>query len=300
MAPHALIMGAHGFIGRGLAKVLLKNGYTVTGICRSRFDKLEELKETSEGRFETFYRGELSITIERATEILNLTNPNVVVWSGAPEVVSFQALSWSSCGHAANRTQGRIVDAFHACNFAHAAAQKSSVSRYLHLSFIGGRAAKPAWWSDDEWAMCERMNAKDKNNSRYSSTHRIADEQVYLAAKKRGGDYAGVALRTPIKINFSGPLTIALGKTASFRGPPAEEAVVNTAAALLEVKNLKTGWLDLTAGQDDIVDAVMNAVSEQADSAEDEPFYSNLQDRLAEISGPNVDSSIWRKSLDQL
>ena len=66
---------------------------------------------------------------------------------------------------------------------------------------------------------------------------------------------------------------IEFGKTAHVKDGVSRASVAETAAALLAADGVKTSWLDLVDGNEDVVTAVNKAVKDGVDSAEGEAIY---------------------------
>lgn len=145
-----------------------------------------------------------------------------------------------------------------------------SVTRFLMVSYLASRRAKPSWWSDESW-----QAALDINNNilpTYYQAKIAADEALHKAAKKRGSDFAGINLR-PGTLTTEPAGKVELGKTKACKGNASRESVAQVAALLLETEGVKTSWIDLLDGEEDPAEAVQRVVREGIDATEGEPFF---------------------------
>lgn len=145
-----------------------------------------------------------------------------------------------------------------------------SVTKFLMVSYLASRRAKPSWWSDESW-----QAALDINNNvlaTYYQAKIAADEALHKAAKKRGPDFAGINLR-PGTLTTEPAGKVELGKTKTSKGNASRESVAQVAALLLETEGVKTSWIDLLDGEEDPTEAVQRVVREGIDATEGEPFF---------------------------
>lgn len=162
------------------------------------------------------------------------------------------------------------VDRDAAIHFIDAAVATPSVTKFLLVSYLASRRAKPSWWSDESW-----QHALDINNkvlATYYQAKIAADEALHKAAKKRGADFAGINLR-PGLLTDEPAGKVELGKTKSAQGDTSRESVAQVAALLLEAEGVKTSWVDLLDGDEDPAEAVQRVVRDGIDATEGEPFY---------------------------
>ena len=96
-----------------------------------------------------------------------------------------------------------------------------------------------------------------------------ADECLISLASQRQSGFTGISLRPGSLTEVEGKGTVALGKTGA-RGAVRRGDVARVAMALLETQSVKTCWLDLLEGNEEVEDAVERCVREQVDCADGE------------------------------
>lgn len=82
----------------------------------------------------------------------------------------------------------------------------------------------------------------------------------------------GICLR-PGTLTDAAAGHISLGKLPSVKGNIPRETVAQVADALLAADGIKTSWLDLLSGEDEIEAAVDRCVKNRVNTAEGEPVY---------------------------
>lgn len=167
-------------------------------------------------------------------------------------------------------SQTFAVDRDAAIHFIRASAAIPSITRFLMVSYLASRRAKPSWWDDEAWA-----NALKVNNEilpTYYQAKIAADEVLYQESAKRGNGFVGINLR-PGTLTEEPAGGVELGKTTTSRGKSSREGVAQTAAKLLEVEGIKNSWIDQLDGQEDIGAAVERVVREGIDACEGEEMY---------------------------
>lgn len=161
-----------------------------------------------------------------------------------------------------------LIDRDAACHFIRASAARRSVSKFLMVSYIGSRRAKPAWWDDEQWKAAQAVNNGMLAN--YYKAKIAADEELFLAAKKRGGGFAGIGLR-PGTLTEEPKGGVLLGKIPVSRGRSSRASVAATAEALLATDGVKTSWIDILDGEEEVEAAVKKLVETGVDAVEGEP-----------------------------
>lgn len=168
--------------------------------------------------------------------------------------------------------QTYAVDRDAAIHFIKASANTPSITRFLMISYLASRRAKPSWWDDDSWAKALEINQKILPI--YYLAKIAADEVLYQESAKRGKDFVGINLR-PGTLTTEPAGGVELGKTKTSRGNSSREAVAKVAAALLEVDGIKNSWVDMVDGQEEIGAAVARVVKEGVDACEGEQIYQS-------------------------
>lgn len=166
--------------------------------------------------------------------------------------------------------QTYAIDRDAAIHFIRASANSPNITRFLMISYLASRRAKPSWWDDGEWKNAEEVNYKTLPD--YYQAKIAADEVLYEESAKRGKDFVGINLR-PGFLTTEPAGKIELGKTKTSRGNASRATVAEVAAALLEAEGVKNSWIDLLDGEDDIDSAVQRVVKEGVDAAEGEKIY---------------------------
>lgn len=140
------------------------------------------------------------------------------------------------------------------------------------MSYTGSRRAGASWWPAGEW---DDYNAKVNHGvlADYYKAKIAADEALYEASRK-STSLVGLCLR-PGTLTAEPAGKIELGKTANVKGSASRATVAETAAALLAADGVKTSWLDLLDGNEDVATAVNKAVKDGVDAAEGEAIYAS-------------------------
>jgi hypothetical protein len=154
-------------------------------------------------------------------------------------------------------------------HFINASAATPSITRFLMVSYVASRRAKPAWWTDEAWKSAEHVNKAVLPT--YYQAKIVADEALYEASKKRA-DFVGINLR-PGTLTMEPAAKVELGRTKDSRGQVSREAVAQVAALLLESEGVQNTWLDLLDGDEAPDLAVQRVVRDAVNAAEGEPVY---------------------------
>jgi len=139
------------------------------------------------------------------------------------------------------------------------------VTRFVLVSYLGARRARPAWWDDEAWAGAQEVNRK---MARYHAAKTAADEALVRAA--RGGRLVAVDLRPgTLSDEPAGP--VELGRTKTAAGVISRASVAAVTDALLAAEGVESCWLDLLDGDNEIEDAVRSVIAAKVDALEGEP-----------------------------
>ena len=164
----------------------------------------------------------------------------------------------------ASRTNAIDRDA--AVHFIHAAAATPSITRFLLVSYLGARREQSSWWSDAAWAAAQKGN---ESLGAYYAAKLEADEELFRAGRQRN-DFVAIDLR-PGTLTTDPAGKVELGRTKDARGKVSREAVAKVADGLLAAEGVKSGWLDLLDGDEEVDTAVDRVVKEGVDASEGEP-----------------------------
>jgi len=258
---HVLLLGGHGKIAQFLTPLLLKRSWTVPSVIRHQ-DQVPAVESLGTG-----LPGQLSVLVssieevdsqDKAASIINKVNPDYVVWSAG------------AGGKYGDEATYRI-DRDAAIHFVNAAAATPSIARFLLVSYNGSRRKGAAWWPAGEWDDYEK-NINYGTLATYYQAKIAADEVFYEAARK-SSTMVGISLR-PGLLSDSPKGKITLGKNEKLVGTVSRETVAHVADAILAAEGVKSGWLDLLQGDEDIEVAVANAIRDGVDAAEGEPIYA--------------------------
>lgn len=166
------------------------------------------------------------------------------------------------------------VDRDACIHYINAASRTPSITRFLLVSYNGSRRQPAPWWADADpdqsaWAKYE----KEVNYGALADYYQAkiaADEALYRASRGRGNEFVGINLR-PTTLTQENSGGVELGKVRSVKGNVGREKVAKVADALLAADGIKSSWIDLADGDDDVKSAVQAVVSKGIDTVEGEP-----------------------------
>ncbi|KAL7933013.1 hypothetical protein V8C35DRAFT_67423 [Trichoderma chlorosporum] len=258
---HVLILGGHGKVAQLLTPLLLKRSWAVTSVIRKeeQVPALEKLGSGLPGRLSVLVRSIEDVdSQEKAASILDEVNPDYVAWSAG---------AGGKYG-----TEGTYrIDRDAAINFINAAAAKPSISRFLLISYNGSRRKSAPWWTVDEW---EDYN-KNINFGVLATYYqaKIAADEVLYEVSKNSPTLVGIDLR-PGELTDDPKGNVTLGKTPGVKGRVPRETVAYVTDAILAAEGVRSGWIDLLEGDDDINEAVAAVVRNGVDAAEGEDIHA--------------------------
>ncbi|KAG5954953.1 hypothetical protein E4U57_003887 [Claviceps arundinis] len=258
---HVLLIGGHGKVAQLLTPLLLKRSWNVTSIIRipEQAPSVTKLGENLPGKLRVLVCsvGDVS-TQEQAAAILKDLKPDFVAWA-------------AGAGGKGGPEATYKVDRDAAIKFINASASIPSITRFLLVSYSGCRRAGAAWWPSGEW---DEYNRSVNYNvlATYYQAKIAADEALYEASKK-SSTLVGIDLR-PGVLTDEPAGRVELGKTKHVKGNVSRATVAAAADALLAADGVRSGWIDLLNGEEDLDAAVARVVREGVDSAEGEAIYS--------------------------
>lgn len=138
------------------------------------------------------------------------------------------------------------------------------------MSYNGSRRNGASWWPAGEWDDYNK-NVNHGVLATYYQAKIAADEAFYEATKK-SPTLIGIDLR-PGTLADGPSGKVNLGKNPALKAKVTRDTVAHVADALLAAERVKSGWLDLIQGDEDIDVAVSNVVRDGIDTAEGEPIY---------------------------
>ncbi|KAM5358580.1 hypothetical protein ACJA88_015328 [Fusarium oxysporum] len=237
MSRHVLILGGHGKIAQILTRQLLKKSWTVTSVIRAQ-EQVPQIESLASGqqRLNVLVRNLEDIKgVSQAKSILEEVQPDAVVWSAG-----------AGGKGGLDRTP--------------------SIKKFILISYLACRRKSPSWWDSDAWAYAHEMQSGDLSN--YCRAKLAADEALLQKASLRL-DFSGISLR-PGTLSDGPAGQVELGKTKTSRGNVSRVSVADTIVSLLENQNVKTSWLDLLDGNDNVNASVERIASAGVDAAEGE------------------------------
>ncbi|KAL1898572.1 hypothetical protein Sste5346_003476 [Sporothrix stenoceras] len=261
MSHHVLVLGGHGKVARLLTPLLLQRAWTVTSVIRSQdqVPTIEALAPDANARKNLHVLvhslEDLVQSQAAAQALLDQVRPDYVVWS-------------AGAGGKGGPERTLAIDRDAATHIIDASAASSFVTRFLMVSYLSSRRAKPAWWDDENWAIAQHLNTKVLPT--YYQAKVAADEALYRAAKRRGTSFAGINLRPgTLTDEPEGPFE--LGKLKLAKGNSSRASVARAADLLLAHPDVQTAWIDMLDGTEDPKKAVDRVVRDHVDAIEGEP-----------------------------
>ncbi|PNP50401.1 hypothetical protein THARTR1_08928 [Trichoderma harzianum] len=266
---HVLILGGHGKIAQLLTPLLLKRSWTVTSVIRKQeqVPAVEKLGAGLPGRLSVLVRSIEDVdSQEKAASILDEVNPDYIPCF-PPLLLTLLLGAGGKYG-----AEGTYrIDRDAAINFINAAAAKPSISRFLLISYSGSRRKAAPWWTASEWEEYHK-NINFGSLATYYQAKIAADEVLYEVSKQ-SPTLVGIDLR-PGTLTDDPKGTVSLGRNKNVRGEVSRESVAHVADAILAADGVKSGWIDLLEGDDDINEAVAAVVRDGVDAAEGEDIYA--------------------------
>ncbi|KAF1846762.1 uncharacterized protein K460DRAFT_356393 [Cucurbitaria berberidis CBS 394.84] len=273
MAPHVLLIGAHGKIAQLLTPLLLAKSWNVTGMIRTAEQKatIEKLGQGQPGKLSVLVSSVADVKSEAdAKKILDQVKPDWVVWSagaggkGGPEMTF-------------------AVDRDAAISFTKASTHTPSIKKFLTVSYLASRRSRPSWWSDKDWEAAQNINNEVLPN--YYKAKVAADEVLTILSKERNDNEARDSV--PVKERFTGislrPGTLTDEKAGGVKvgkigvGDKTSRATVAGAiVAALETEGAK-GWIDIIDGRDDVSTAIQQLTKEGMDSVDEEDLETMIE-----------------------
>jgi nucleoside-diphosphate-sugar epimerase len=278
---HVLILGGHGKIAQILTPLLLKRSWAVTSVIRKQeqVSAVEKLGAGLPGKLSVLVRSIEGVdSQEKAASILDEVNADYVAWSAGMlnnlNLLVFRYFNKHFFLGAGGKygAEGTFrIDRDAAIHFINAAAAKPSISRFLLVSYNGSRRKGAPWWSASEW---EDYN-KSINHGVLATYYqaKIAADEVLYEVSKTSPTLVGIDLR-PGALTETPKGNVTFGKNKAVKGSVSRETVAYVIDAVLATEGVKSGWLDLLQGEDDIDEAVAAAVRDGVDAAEGEDIYA--------------------------
>ncbi|KAI1758638.1 NAD(P)-binding protein [Hypoxylon sp. FL1150] len=256
---NVLLLGGSGKIAQLLTPLLLQRSWNVTSIIHNpaQVANLQKLGEGHAGKLSVLVRSLEDVDSDaQAKSLIEEVKADYVVWT-------------AGAGGKGGPERTFKIDRDAAIHFIRASVATPSVTKFIMISYLGSRLAKPAWWTEEVWQ--EDLDTTRKSLQQYYEAKVAADQVLYEESKKRK-DFAGIGLR-PGFLNTEPAGRVILGKTPTAKGGASRASVAHLAALLLDSPDVKSSWLDMLDGDEDPEAAVKKAVAEGVDTAEGEPYY---------------------------
>ncbi|KAK0714390.1 hypothetical protein B0T21DRAFT_426566 [Apiosordaria backusii] len=259
--------GGHGKVAQLLTPLLLKRAWTVTSVIRTQ-EQVPTIKKLGQGGD---IKGKLNVLVRSLEDVKSEGDARRVIEdAGKDGGKGVDYVVWSAgAGGKGGPERTYAIDRDAAIHFIHASASIPSITRFLMVSYLASRRAKPSWWSDEEWKAAEHVN--NEVLPTYYKAKIAADEELYRVS--RGSkSLVGINLR-PGTLTLEPAGKVELGKTKGSRGDVGRETVAVVADKLLAKEGVRNSWIDLLDGEEDVDEAVERVVREGVDAAEGEPVY---------------------------
>ncbi|KAI9675692.1 MAG: hypothetical protein M1817_001059 [Caeruleum heppii] len=260
MALRVLLLGGHGKVSLLMTPQLLARSWDVTSIIRdpAQTDEILKTGDGQPGKVKALVRSLDNVTSHEAAQaVLDEVKPDYVIWS-------------AGAGGKGGPDRTYAIDRDAAKHFIKASIFSQGVTKFVMVSSLSSRRKRAPWWTDEDWALCEKMN--NQIIPHYAKAKLEADEYLTALSKRRidGGDtkFQCIVLRPGGLSDEAATGKISLGRT-KVKGMVTRGDVAATAVALLE-RTDTNGWFDVLNGTENIESAVETAVREKIDSIEGE------------------------------
>jgi hypothetical protein len=137
------------------------------------------------------------------------------------------------------------------------------------VSALSSRRTRASWWSDDSFAIVEKMNKEIIPH--YYKAKLAADETLTVLGeerRKKDKDFQYIDFRPGGLSDEPATGKISLGKTAA-KGMVTRGDVAEVGVKLLE-RDDTSGWFDLLSGNESVDEAINRVVKEGVNSIEGE------------------------------
>ncbi|KAF4547957.1 putative NAD(P)H-binding protein 1 [Elsinoe fawcettii] len=262
-----LLLGGHGKVALKLTPLLLKRSWDVTSVIRNP-DHEAEIQALGKGQ-----PGKLSVLVESLDDVKSAADANKVLDKVDPSIVVWSA----GAGGKGGPSRTYAVDQDAAKAYITSSLSRSSVKKFLMVSYIASRRGTPPWWNDDDRAAADKVN--NEILPHYFKAKVEADEHLLAETERRrkqGDDkFQMINLRPGTLTDDAATGKVNLGKTSA-RGAVTREDVAIVADALLAREDTK-GYFDLLNGDEEVETAVARLVKEGHDGIEGEDLEKIYQ-----------------------
>ncbi|KFY06081.1 hypothetical protein V492_08156, partial [Pseudogymnoascus sp. VKM F-4246] len=179
MAPHILLLGAHGKIALQLLPLLLSRSWSVTALIRDSSQTSEILAtrpSTAKGTLDVLVDSLDAIRTQAdATRVLDKSRADWVVWA-------------AGAGGKGGPDRTNAVDRDAAIAFARAATASGQVKKFLLISALSVRRHPAPWWSKEA---ADTVKKSADSLAVYSAAKLEADEVLTVVGEERRKKDAG-------------------------------------------------------------------------------------------------------------
>ncbi|KAK4641797.1 hypothetical protein QC761_504000 [Podospora bellae-mahoneyi] len=265
MSHHVLLLGGHGKVAQLLTPLLLKRSWTVTSVIRAQ-EQVPTIKKLGASQ-----NGKLNVLVRSLEDVKSTDDAKKVIEDAGREgEKGVDYVVWSAgAGGKGGPERTYAIDRDAAIHFIRAAASTPSITKFLMVSYLASRKAKPAWWSEEEWKAAQHVN--NEVLPTYYKAKIAADEELYRVSRK-SETLVGINLR-PGTLTLEPAGKVELGRTKGSGGDVSRETVAVVADELLAREGVRNGWIDLLDGAEGVREAVERVVREGVDAAEGDPVY---------------------------
>jgi nucleoside-diphosphate-sugar epimerase len=264
MAPHVLLIGGTGQLGREILRVMLSRSWSVTVSTRSKA-AIDYLSAYLDQTLDLGIPRNIGFVILDFTKPFNAYDAAKVIRTVRPTAIVWTASGGGGMfGDEVFRVDRDAVRAF-----IDASLESGRVTKFLNISTSNARRKPAHWWTelDTKAWISEITSYPDICQAKLE-----ADEHLAAASQKAallGQPFQAISLRPYCFSN--GPPTgkIQIGKTSHI-GTIAKGDVALTVVELL-ARNDSSGWFDVVGGHNSIREAVQDAVQSGVNCMEGEP-----------------------------
>jgi hypothetical protein len=179
------------------------------------------------------------------------------------------------------------IDRDAAIAFTRASISTPSIKKFLTVSYLSSRRARPAWWTDDDWAAYQKVNYEILPD--YFKAKVAADEVLTILSHDRNAEeekeglkveerFCGISLR-PGNLTEEPAGGVSVDRIGA-SGKTSRATVAESIVAVLE-KGAK-GWVDVLDGDEETGKAVEKIVREGVDAVEGEDL-GEMRSRVTQL-----------------
>ena len=253
--PNTLLFGAHGKVALHLIPLLLSNPeQKLTAIVRAS-DQFSDLVAAAGPANES----RLYPKVESLEDIKSQETASTILGSYDPETVVYSA----GAGGQGRPSRTLAIDRDACIHLIEAAKARKEVKRFIVVSYIGSRAKKAPWWSEDDWKFTQEINNGVMKNYHKA---KLAADQVLLQANRERGVGWGWSLR-PGTLTLEEGSGVQMGKIGA-KGSISRKVVARVIKEFVESREGKGGYVDFLDGEEEVNDAAQRVIQDGVDCSE--------------------------------